>query len=214
MDKGRILAHRGFWTRPEEKNSPEALKRALGCGYGIETDVRDLDGKLVISHDPPRNGAPSFDWLLDEYVAIGSQAVLAINIKSDGLAGDIRTKLKERSIETAFFFDMSIPDTLGYLSAGLPVYSRVSEYEAAPAFETPGIWLDNFSGGFPQVKRASEFVAGNKSVAFVSPELHKRAHHEFWDELSIFVRANSESVLICTDFPDQAEALFCGNDAK
>ncbi len=45
-----LLAHRGYWSNGIPGNSPEALKRALECGYGIESDVRDYDGTLVISH--------------------------------------------------------------------------------------------------------------------------------------------------------------------
>jgi len=53
--KSGILAHRGAWTVPKERNSAEALKRALKSGFGIETDLRDLDGTVVISHDPPKH---------------------------------------------------------------------------------------------------------------------------------------------------------------
>ena len=60
-----ILAHRGFWTEPAEKNSREALERAFREGFGIETDIRDRNGALVVSHDPPvGDGLMSFDELL------------------------------------------------------------------------------------------------------------------------------------------------------
>ena len=53
MKKSNILAHRGLWFCEEEKNSSNALFKALDLGFGIETDVRDLCGELIISHDPP-----------------------------------------------------------------------------------------------------------------------------------------------------------------
>ena len=47
----KILAHRGAWNTSDEKNTVLAIKRAFCHGWGIETDVRDYCGKLVISHD-------------------------------------------------------------------------------------------------------------------------------------------------------------------
>ena len=51
----QLLAHRGLWNRPEEKNSLQALTASFNLGIGVETDIRDCDGSLVISHDPPRS---------------------------------------------------------------------------------------------------------------------------------------------------------------
>ncbi|WP_191218680.1 hypothetical protein [Agrobacterium salinitolerans] len=210
MVKGRILAHRGFWIKPEEKNSKGALLRALNSGYGIETDVRDLNGDLVISHDPPTVEALSFEWLLDQYVQTNSVGVLALNIKSDGLAKQLNNMLADRSIVSAFVFDMSVPDTLSYLSLETAVFCRMSEYEPTAAFDTPGVWLDNFSGEFDQLGSAAKLFEQKKAVAFVSPELHKRPHREFWQKLKPHVLEHNERVLICTDFPDQAEEYFGG----
>ena len=46
-----ILAHRGVWRISEERNSMSSIRAALDAGFGIETDVRDYKGNLVISHD-------------------------------------------------------------------------------------------------------------------------------------------------------------------
>ena len=50
---GKILAHRGIWSDSKSANHPEALTRALEMGFGIETDLRDRNCELVVSHDPP-----------------------------------------------------------------------------------------------------------------------------------------------------------------
>ena len=47
----QILAHRGLWTQTEEKNTVSAIKYAFQSGFGIETDLRDFQEKLVISHN-------------------------------------------------------------------------------------------------------------------------------------------------------------------
>ena len=83
MNKNRILAHRGYWRKPNEQNNISAIKLALQKGFGVETDVRDLNGNLVISHDPPKLknifDLASFCKLV---VQTKSTARLALNIKS------------------------------------------------------------------------------------------------------------------------------------
>ena len=55
----KILAHRGFWADEEEKNTLSAFGKAFDSGFGIETDIRDRNGELVISHNPPDTSSPS-----------------------------------------------------------------------------------------------------------------------------------------------------------
>ncbi len=68
-----------------------AFRLELEKGYGIETDIRDRQGELVISHDMPCGGECSFSELLKIYKTIGNQTTLAINIKSDGLARTVKS---------------------------------------------------------------------------------------------------------------------------
>lgn len=85
----RMLAHRGWWLSPDEKNAKSAFVRALADGHGIETDVRDIDGELVVSHDMPRRSVAadrqmSLDAFLDLYVSFPGRPMLALNIKATG----------------------------------------------------------------------------------------------------------------------------------
>jgi len=212
--RGNILAHRGSWNGDIAKNSRAALSRALLGGFGLETDIRDLDGALVISHDPPRHSDDiiPFEWLLDFYVSNACTGMLALNIKADGLAAISGEALRRYGVTRYFAFDMSIPDMLAYVRAGMPVYSRVSEYEPAPALaaESSGIWLDNFNGAFPQTETAARFLAHGKPIAIVSPELHRRPHESLWTSLRDHSELDMSSLLLCTDFPDEA-ALFFGS---
>ena len=45
----KIIAHRGFWIKDSEKNTVKAFERALENGFGIETDLRDYNQKIVAS---------------------------------------------------------------------------------------------------------------------------------------------------------------------
>ena len=60
----QILSHRGFWKNLSERNTKVAFERSFNAGFGTETDLRDICGKIVISHDMPQGGEISFEELL------------------------------------------------------------------------------------------------------------------------------------------------------
>src|SRR6478672_9857332 len=100
-----LLAHRGFWKKPEEKNSELAFLRSAEEGYGIETDIRDAGGELVIAHNMPEAGEKlmSFGDFLRLYINNSSTpGYLAINIKADGLQDAIRDALLKFKVEKYF----------------------------------------------------------------------------------------------------------------
>ena len=202
-----VLAHRGWWTRPEERNSLGAFERALHAGFGLELDVRDLNGRLVVSHDPPVGGALEFAALLAAYDRFGRPAPLAINIKSDGLQPALAAMLAPLAPHEHFVFDMSIPDTLGYLCAGVPVYTRHSEYEPQPAFldRAAGVWMDGFESDWADAAAIRRHTGAGRAVALVSPELHRRPHRNAWES---WRPADGPGVMLCTDFPDEARDFF------
>lgn len=208
-----VLAHRGWWKTAEEKNTRAAFARAFEAGYGAELDVRDLDGDLVISHDPPRAGAWRFSELLDLYRVCNMPGRLAINIKADGLASRI-AKMTQDLQASCFVFDMSVPDMLDYLDCGLPTFTRYSEYETVPALfdSCAGVWLDAFAKPWADETRLKTDLDAGKAVALVSPELHAKPHLEAWKAWRTVLRVMPESVragaMICTDRPDEAERFF------
>ena len=123
-----ILSDRRLWRTPSETNSIVAFCRSFSQGFGCETDIRDFNGQLVISHDIPQQGCLLLCDFLQLHARINSQLPLALNIKSDGLAGEIRQLLRFFKTENYFCFDMSVPDMQDYLSTGLQVYARISEF--------------------------------------------------------------------------------------
>lgn len=48
-----IIAHRGQWSNKAEQNSIVSIEKAFASGFAVETDVRERNGKLIISHDSP-----------------------------------------------------------------------------------------------------------------------------------------------------------------
>lgn len=213
VNREQILAHRGWWKSRKETNSLEALRNALQAGFGLETDFRDHNGRLVVSHDPPAGetllGAAELFVL---YARIEARGRLALNVKSDGLQKLLAEAIDSSGIDRGrvFAFDMSIPDALGYLQQRFPTYTRVSEYEEQPAFidKAGGVWVDSFTGQFPQVKIALQFLRRGLRVAVVSSELHRRDPGTLWDEIEGAELHHDPRFELCTDFPEKAFDRF------
>jgi len=206
----QFLAHRGFWEKPAEKNSPAALRRALADGFGVETDLRDAAGQLVIAHDLAGPGAQAADDFFAQYKETKSTATLALNIKADGLRGLLKTLLPRHGIKNYFCFDMSAPETLCYQREGLRFFTRESEIETAPVLyaEAAGIWLDMFKSDWVTPTVIEKHLRAGKEVALVSPELHKRPHLPYWETLRAAGLGKNPSVLLCTDYPQAAKTFF------
>lgn len=203
-----ILSHRGYWLTSEEKNTVAAFQRSFSLGYGTETDVRDNGGQLVISHDPPQGGELTLAQLLA--LASDKQPPLAINIKADGLAKPVAAEMARHGYTNWFVFDMSIPDTRAQLAAGNPTFVRMSEFEQAPPFldVASGVWLDGFESDDWRIAALANLLDQGLKVCLVSPELHRRPHRAFWQQLKesgLHVNAN---LSLCTDIPEEATAFF------
>jgi glycerophosphoryl diester phosphodiesterase len=212
MKRTRILAHRGWWKTPDEKNSFQALKRALETGFGVETDFRDADGSVVISHDPPEGDTLSAKAFFELYSQLGASGRLALNIKADGLQRylvDLITSARA-PLENMFAFDMSVPDGLQYIKTEFPIYTRVSEFEGDSSLvdRATGVWLDNFTGEYPQVAQAKKLLAKGHRACIVSPELHRRDHLALWDEIAVAELHKDPLFELCTDFPQDAYNLL------
>lgn len=205
-----IISHRGLWRTSAEKNSAIAFSRALDNGFGIETDVRDRCGTLVISHNPPTGGELTFVEFLAIYGRYEKHPSLALNIKANGLRDRVAAALRLVGTHTAFVFDMSIPDTLDYLNTEVPVFVRQSEYEQNPSMyeQAIGVWLDAFRTEWFSIEDIARHLRNGKRVCVVSPELHGRNHLPLWKRLYEASLHTAAGMIICTDFPLEARAFF------
>jgi hypothetical protein len=201
-----MLAHRGWWTARAEQNTMVAFRRALVAGHGIETDVRDFAGRLVIAHDPPRSDALPFEAFLD-LAAQYPTLPLAINIKSDGLAQAVTAAMREANHMDWFAFDMSVPDSLAWRRVGAPFLTRRSEYEEPGRLdaEAAGIWLDCFEADWWKDELVEDLLANGKIVAVVSPELHGRDPRPIWQRLRALRDDGRGRLMLCTDHPEQGD---------
>ncbi|WP_343707629.1 hypothetical protein [Flavobacterium sp.] len=206
-----IISHRGYWKSQEEKNIKISFERSFKLGYGTETDIRDYNEELVISHDIPDENSLKIDDFFKIYNSYSNpNLTLALNIKSDGLQSKLKEKLIEFGVENYFVFDMSIPDTLGYLRNNLRVYTRHSEYEPIPAFyeESQGVWLDAFESTWYDGDVILDHLKKGKYVAIVSSDLHKRNHLDLWTYLKSNNYHKLDNIILCTDLPEDATEFF------
>lgn len=206
-----VLSHRGYWKEASEKNTRTAFERSFLLGFGTETDFRDSNGRLVVSHDMATPSSMPAEEFFAIYRNCGKPLPLAINIKADGLQGELRRLLDAYEVAHYFVFDMAVPDGLQYATQKFITYTRHSEHEPSPAFYdlASGVWLDEFQRHWLTDDTIEGHLALGKSVCIVSPELHRREYHAEWQHYrSLEQRIGKNRLMLCTDFPEQAHEYF------
>lgn len=203
-----IIAHRGLWTSCEEGNTIKSFQAAFKQGYGIETDIRDYSGKLVVAHNVPDEPVLLFDEVLRLYSDMGSSLPIAINIKADGLQKLLKKALEKYNVSNYFVFDMSIPEQVVFCRDTFPVFTRMSEYETIPVLleRAQGIWMDEWERAWINADIIRQYRNAGKTVAIISPEIHGRDVTPLWNSLKEFI--NDNKVILCTDTPQKAEGFF------
>jgi hypothetical protein len=201
-----IISHRGLWKDISEKNTVEAFISSFKLGFGTETDIRDYNGRLVISHDLANDSSIPLGEFFELYKKYQSPGLLALNIKADGLQVILKKLLMKYNINNYFCFDMSTPDSIGYINQGFDVFLRISKYEDENLLfeQSKGIWLDCFDDERVIYDKFEALVIKNK-VCLVSPELHGRCHKQLWEWLLPF---KDKNFILCTDFPTNAKEYF------
>jgi glycerophosphoryl diester phosphodiesterase len=106
----KLFAHRG-WRAGADENTLAAFTRAAGQPgiSGIELDVRRAPGgpTLLVSHDPPRAGAPTVTLDAALQFLSATNLELFVELKEPGIAQQVidklvAAKMAERSVVFAF----------------------------------------------------------------------------------------------------------------
>ena len=210
LNNKHILCHRGLWNKVEQQNTYHAIESAFRQGFGIETDIRDRDSNLVVSHDPSKShNTLLLEDILDLYSnKYFESGLIGLNIKSDGISNDVNDLLNRYGIINYFTFDMSIPEMLRYKDAGLRYLTRLSEYETEPIMldSAEGIWLDAFKTEWYDEKYIIRLLGITEKVCIVSSELHGRDYKRQWSLLKKL--NNHNNIILCTDKPNEAKEYF------
>jgi len=204
----QILSHRGYWKEWIERNQKVAFERSFDMGYGTETDLRDICGKIVISHDMPKGDEISFEEVLQ--IMAGRNLPLALNIKADGQADKILELLQKYNHTNYFTFDMSIPDQVVQIQKGLCVFTGLSDLLKTPVLfdKSAGVWLDCFDSDWYGPEVIDDLIAKGKKVCIVSADLHKRDTDDQWDIIKKCTSFGSDYLMFCTDYPEKAKEYF------
>lgn len=207
----KILAHRGYWKTKKEQNTLIAFARAVENGFGIETDFRDRQSRLVIAHDMPRHNVLPASKAVRIFSRIPAGQYLAVNVKSAGIAGLLKDFLCRIPSVRYFTFDAAVPDLFSYVLRDINSFIRLSEYEKDLSLlkKAQGVWLDAFLGEWYNFSVIEKLLSRRKLVAVVSPELHGREYQNLWKMLKAYRKHPHYSrLLLCTDLPMEAREFF------
>lgn len=223
-----ILAHRGLnkefnagfvesktkaeFSKGCSGNTLSGFQQSFALGCGVEIDIRDHCGKLVVSHDMPNASILPFEAFLEIYKKHGNNLPLALNIKADGLCMTLKSLLDKYQVANYFVFDMSVPDMIPYAKSAMSIFTRQSEYEAEPAFyaESKGVWLDEFFKHWINEYVILSHIKNKKQVCIVSPDLHGREFLREWEDYKRIVEKHKlqNEIMLCTDYASVARRFF------
>lgn len=170
---------------------------------GVEVDLHAYGDRLIVHHDPYKEGVD-----FDEWLAAFSHAFVIFNIKEEGIEREVRDRSVAAGIERFFMLDLSFPALIKMAKSGeRRLAVRVSEYEPVQqalrlAEMVEWVWLDVFFG-FP-INRA-DVDALKKSglkLCLVSPELHGRDVAEIAEMQARITQDGLDIDAVCTKQPN------------
>jgi hypothetical protein len=143
--------------------------------YGVEVDLRDFGEKLILQHDPFKDGE-SFEEYLKNY----KHGTMILNIKSEGIETRVLKLVKKYNIMNYFFLDCSFPMINLLSSKGEKnIALRFSEFEGMDTIrfmskKVDWIWVDCFSK-LPITHENYKTIKNlNYKLCLVSPELQNQ----------------------------------------
>ena len=155
-------------------NTIEELK-SVPKEYGVEVDLRDYGDRLILQHDPFKDGED-----FEEYLKHYNHGTIILNIKSERIEYRVIELLVKYKVKKYFFLDCSFPMIYSLSEAGEKnIAIRFSEFEGLDTImEMDGrakwVWVDCFSK-FPIDKNIYEILKNSSfKLCLVSPELQGR----------------------------------------
>ena len=208
----KVFAHRGFWQKPNQKNSIDALKSGILHFDGVETDLRDFKESVVISHDAAKGSEVSINQL---FACIQEKdKTWALNIKADGISDKLYQVIQDYDLQNYFTFDMSIPEMYVYKRKKIKFYTSWSDLTPFPVLleDASGIWLDSFTQIWYNDSSLAKIINLELPVCFVSEDLHHRDIAYQWALIRDVAKSTQIELAICTDKPIEAKRYFCNEN--
>lgn len=179
-------------------NSISDLK-LVPYNMGIELDLRDKNNKLILQHDPFKDGE-LFEDLLKEY----RHSIIVLNVKSEGIEEEILILLEKYNINNYFFLDLSFPSVIKLVKKKEnKIAIRFSEFEPIEqALKLKNmvewVWLDCFN----ELQLNHDSYTSLKKyfkICLVSPELQNHPIEYIQKFKKITLGLNLDA--ICTKVP-------------
>lgn len=149
--------------------------RDLPTEFGAELDLRDRGERLIVQHDPFRDGE-DFETYLESY----RHRTLILNIKSERIEWRVLDILQRRGISDYFFLDCSFPMIYQLSEKGEHrIALRFSEYEGLDTIlnmrsRCEWVWVDSFRRLTLSRSDAERLKDAGFKLCLVSPELQGR----------------------------------------
>ena len=143
--------------------------------YGVEVDLRDFGEKLILQHDPFKDGE-SFEEYLKNY----NHGTMVLNIKSEGIERRVLKLIQQHNIKSYFFLDCTFPMINLLSSKGeRNIALRFSEFEGIDTISLMSkkiewIWVDCFTKLPISFKNYKTLKDLNYKLCLVSPELQNQ----------------------------------------
>lgn len=216
MKKNRILSHRGKKNLQDLGNNYLSFQEAIKSGYGLETDIRDFNGRLYISHDIAlKTPDLSFESFLNLIINNRCSSPIALNIKTSGSTNLLNEYRENLELINYFFFDMAIPDHLTFTKSKFINAIRVSEFEIITEemiknLSPKWIWYDSLLGEQDEVwvESLKDLIKYDLNICIVSSELHGANPYKLWEKLKLNFDFSNQNLYICTDLPDKVFNFF------
>lgn len=154
-------------------NTVEQLKN-VPAEYGVEIDLRDRGERLILQHDPFKDGEDFEAWL-----AHYRHRLIILNVKSERIEHRVLELVHKYRVADYFFLDSSFPMIRLLVKQGeRKIAVRFSEFEPiesclALAGQVEWVWVDCFTK-MPLDAPAYSRLRAHFKLCAVSPELQGR----------------------------------------
>ena len=178
-------------------NSLKGLLK-LSTNYGVEIDIRSYGSKLILNHEPFKNGCNFIDYI-ENY----KHGTLVLNIKESGIEDEVLKIVNSKSIKSYFLLDVEMPYLYFSSKRGNKnIAIRFSEYENIKTVEyfkklVNWIWIDTVNT-LPIKKEIMPIISNFKSC-IVCPERWGRKN-DIKVYKKIFSKLNYKPDAVMTSF--------------
>ena len=170
-------------------NTVEELKQ-IPYEYGVELDLRDYGDRLILQHDPFKDGED-----FEEYLKHYNHGTMILNIKSERIEHKVLELIKKYDVKKYFFLDSSFP--MIYLLSNnneKNIALRFSEFEGIDTIlnmknKVEWIWVDCFSKLPITNENYMLLKANGFKFCLVSPELQGQS--EKLEEYKEYLNCNN-----------------------